>query len=281
MTNPTFQIEDKLIERDQDPSRYEFRLEPTGRQVTVVLGGVVVARSRRVQLLHESKHMPVYYFPADDVRMDLLQPSGRVRDVAVRGTARFFDVNVGTKKASDGAWIHEAPVDPAAAGLREMVAFYWAKMDHWFEEDDEVYKHPRDPYHRVDVLNSSRNVQVVVLGQVIAETRRPRLLFETSLPTRYYFPWADVRAELLIPSTTRSVCPYKGEAEYWSVQIGDQLVKDIAWAYRHPIPEIPKIENLVCFYDEQVDAVIVDGTHQDRPQTAWSKAPVIRTVTES
>ncbi|WP_404433822.1 DUF427 domain-containing protein [Microbacterium lacus] len=281
MTSPTFQIEDKLIERDQDPSRYEFRLERTGRQVTVVLGGVVVARSRRVELLHESKHMPVYYFPAEDVQMDLLRPSGRTKDVPVRGTARYFDVNVGTKTASDGAWIHESPIDPAAAGLRGMVAFYWAKMDHWFEEDDEVYKHPRDPYHRVDVLNSSRHVEVVVLGQVIADTRRPRLLFETSLPTRYYFPWVDVRAELLVPSTTRSVCPYKGEAEYWSVKIGDQLVKDIAWVYRHPIPEIPKIENLVCFYDEQVDAVIVDGERQQRPRTAWSKAPVVRTVTES
>ena len=276
-----FQLEDKVIEREQDPSLYEFRVEPTDRQVTVILGGVVVARSRRVQLLHESKHMPVYYFPAEDVRMDLLVPSARAREFPVRGTARYFDVDAGTKRVTDGAWIHEAPASPAAAALSGMVAFYWAKMDRWLEEDDEVYKHPRDPYHRVDVLGSSRHVQVIMLGQVVAETRRPRLLFETRLPTRYYFPWADVRSELFVPSTTRSTCPYKGDAEYWSLQIGDQLVKDIAWVYRHPIAECPKIENLVCFYDEQVDAVVVDGEHQERPRTAWSKAPAISTVSES
>ncbi|WP_137844743.1 DUF427 domain-containing protein [Microbacterium sp. 2FI] len=280
MTDTAFQLEDKVIEREKDPSRYAFRVEPTGRQVTVTLGGVVVARSRRVQLLHESKHMPVYYFPAEDVRMDLLAPSGRSKDLPVRGTARYFDITVGQTRVSDGAWIHESPEAPAEA-LRGMVAFYWAKMDRWFEEDDEVYKHPRDPYHRVDVLSSSRHVQVVMLGQVVAETRRPRLLFETGLPTRYYIPWADVRSDLFVASTTSSICPYKGAAEYWSLQIGDQLVKDIAWVYRHPIPECPKIENLVCFYDEQVDGVIVDGERQPRPQTAWSKAPLIRTVAGS
>lgn len=278
MTVSDFQIEDKLIERELDPSYHEFSVEPTGRQVTVVLGGVVVARSRRVALLHESKHMPVYYFPVEDVRMDLLSPSGRTKDTPVKGVARYLDVDTGTKRVADGAWIHESPVSPAAEPLRGMVAFYWAKMDRWFEEDDEVYKHPRDPYHRVDVLNSSRHVQIVVLGEVVAESSRPRLLFETRLPTRYYLPWADVRSELLVPSTTRSTCPYKGDAEYWSVQIGDQLVKDLAWSYRHPIAECPKIENLVCFYDEQVDAVIVDGVEQERPRTAWSKAPTVRTV---
>ena len=120
-----------------------------------------------------------------------------------------------------------------------------------------------------------------MLGQMVAGTRRPRMLVETSLPARYYMPWADVRSDLFVPSTTKSVCPYKGDAEYWSLQIGDQLVKDIAWVYRHPVSECSKIENLVCFYDEQVDAVFVDGDEQERPQTAWSKAPVIRTVTES
>ncbi|MGF3056560.1 DUF427 domain-containing protein [Microbacterium sp. YY-01] len=279
MSNSTpFLIEDKVIEREQDPSRFALELEPSGRMVTVVVDGITVAKSINVHLLHESKHMPVYYFPQEDVRMDLLTPSGRTKTFDSRGPVHYLNLDTGKRTITDAAWIHDAPPS-AASGLQGLVGFYWAKMDHWFEEDDEVYKHPRDPYHRVDVLNSSRHVEVQVLGEVVAESMRPRLLFETSLPTRYYIPWADVRQELFVPSSTRSICPYKGEAEYYSIQIGDQLVKDIAWVYRRPVPECPKIENLVCFYDEQVDAIIVDGQTQARPQTAWSKAPTIRTVT--
>ena len=279
-TSSEFHLEDKVIEREGDPSYYEFSVEDSGRHVRAVLGGVEIASSRRVKLLHESKHMPIYYFPADDVRMDLLQPSGRRRDFPVKGPADYFDVvlpdPVG-RTVANAAWIHPEPSSPVAGPLAGMVAFYWKKMDRWYEEDDEVYVHPRDPYHRVDVLNSSRHVQVIVQGQLIAESRRPRLLFETRLPTRFYLPWSDVRADLLVPSTTSSQCPYKGVASYWSVRLGDTVVKDLAWVYQYPIPECPKIENLVCFFNEQVDAIIVDGVEEPRPVTAWSKAPQILT----
>lgn len=143
-------------------------------------------------------------------------------------------------------------------------------MDAWFEEDDEVYVHPRDPYKRVDVLHSSRHVRVVVLGELVAETRRPSLLFETGLPTRYYVPKADVRMDRLVPSETETRCPYKGLATYHSVRVGATVVGDVAWCYRHPIPECSKIENLVCFFNERVDALYVDGALQPRPQTRWS-----------
>ena len=143
-------------------------------------------------------------------------------------------------------------------------------MDAWFEEDDEVYVHARDPYKRVDVLHSSRHVKVVVAGQVMAESRRPAVLFETGLPTRYYLPKADVRMDLLVPTDTETRCPYKGTASYYSMRSGSALVRDIAWYYRHPIPECSKIENLICFFDERVDAVYVDGELQDRPRTRWS-----------
>ena len=200
-TSSEFHLEDKVIEREGDPSYYEFSVEDSGRHVRAVLGGVEVASSRRVKLLHESKHMPIYYFPADDVRMDLLQPSGRRRDFAVKGPADYFDVvlpdPVG-RTVANAAWIHPEPSSPVAAPLAGMVAFYWKKMDRWYEEDDEVYVHPRDPYHRVDVLNSSRHVQVIVQGQLIAESRRPRLLFETRLPTRFYLPWSDVRGPICL-----------------------------------------------------------------------------------
>ena len=135
------------------------------------------------------------------------------------------------------------------------MTFEWSKMDAWFEEDDEVYVHARDPYKRVDVLHSSRHVSVVVAGELVAETRRPSLLFETGLPTRYYLPKADVRMERLIPNAKETRCPYKGLASYYSVRTGAAIVPDIAWCYRHPIPECSKIENLVCFFNERVDAL--------------------------
>jgi uncharacterized protein (DUF427 family) len=142
-------------------------------------------------------------------------------------------------------------------------------MDAWFEEDDEVYVHARDPYKRVDVLHSSRHVRVVVQGELVAETRRPALLFETGLPTRYYLPKADVRMDRLVPTETATRCPYKGVASYYAVRAGSTVVPDLAWCYRHPIPECSKIENLVCFFNERVD-LYVDRELQPKPRTRWS-----------
>jgi len=166
-------------------------------------------------------------------------------------------------------WSYEQPLAGREdiAGLR---AFYWRKVDAWFEEDDEIFVHAKDPYSRVDVLNSSRHVVVAIDGEVLADTVRPRLLFETGLPTRYYIPKADVRMDLLTPTDTSTQCPYKGVAEYWSARVGDEEHDDIAWSYPFPIPECPKIEGLVCFFNERTD-ITVDGELQPRPRTAWSR----------
>ncbi len=272
-------IEDRVIRRDPSlqPTAYKLQLEPSGRRVRAVLGGVAVADSRRVKLLLESKHMPVYYFPVEDVRMDLLELTDRRRPDEHKGEARFFTLRVGGAEIANAAWAHEDVPDggPALAGH---VAFYWNRMDAWYEEDDQVHAHPRDPYHRVDVLHSSRHVVVTMLGEVVAETRRPRMLFETNLPTRYYIPKADVRMDLLRPSDTTSRCPYKGLASYWSVRVGNQLAHDIAWTYAAPVPECPKIEDLVCFFDERVESVVVDGEELPKLKTAWSKPAKITTV---
>jgi uncharacterized protein (DUF427 family) len=144
-------------------------------------------------------------------------------------------------------------------------------MDAWFEEDDQIYRHARDPYKRIDVVNSSRHVQVIVGGEIVADTRRPRLLFETGLPIRYYIPKEDVRMEWLIPSDTKTQCPYKGIASYYSVKVGENVHKDLVWYYPFPIPECPKIENLVCFYNERVDALIVNGEQEEKVPTPWSQ----------
>jgi uncharacterized protein (DUF427 family) len=138
-------------------------------------------------------------------------------------------------------------------------------MSEWFEEDEIVYTHPRDPYTRVDILPSSRHLRVEVDGIVVAETRQPRLLFETGLPTRYYVPLADVRMHLLRPSSSRSHCPYKGSAEYWSLETPAVTLPDLAWTYRTPLPEANRIAGLVSFYNERVDSY-VDGMLQERPR---------------
>jgi uncharacterized protein (DUF427 family) len=149
------------------------------------------------------------------------------------------------------------------------VTFPWDGDVDWYEEDEQVHVHARDPHSRVDVLRSTRHVVVEFDGQVVADSTRPSLLFETWLPTRYYIPADDVRMDLLEPSATSSSCPYKGTARYWSARIGGRLAPDIVWSYPEPIAENPKIRGLLCFYNEHVD-LVVDGEPQQRPQTPWS-----------
>ena len=259
-------LEDRVIEQVERPAGSSL-FEPVRRRVRVMLGGVTVADSKKVMLLLENRRLAVYYFPASDVRLDLFVPTDFKSPHPGKGEASFYSIKVGDRIAQKAAWRYLQPERP---DFKDYVAFYWDKMDAWFEEDDEVFVHPRDPYHRVDVLNSSRHVKVVVGGEVVAETTRPRLLFETGLPTRYYIPKLDVRLDLLTPTTTSTRCPYKGKASYWTVKVDGKEFPDIVWGYPAPIPECPKIENLLCFYDEKVDAVYVDGELQTRPVTPWS-----------
>jgi uncharacterized protein (DUF427 family) len=244
------------------------RTEPNHRRVRVFFGGQAVADSSRTLYLFEAGHLPVYYFPRADVRFDLLEPTTKHTRCPWKGEASYYDVVVGDRRVENAVWTYPAPID-SVPEIKDYVAFYWGKADAWYEEDDEVYVHARDPYHRVDVMNSSRHVEVRVNGVLVAETRQPRLLFETGLPVRYYIPKLDVRLDLLEPTATRTRCPYKGEAVYWSVRAGDEVHADLAWSYPAPIPEMPKIENLLAFYNEKVD-ITVDGVGQERPVTRWS-----------
>ncbi len=132
-------------------------------------------------------------------------------------------------------------------------------MDAWYEEDEEVFLHPRDPYKRVDVLKSSRHIRVVLAGETIAESHCPHVLFETGLPPRYYLPEEDVRMEIMTQSGSSSVCPYKGSAVYWSAKLSGEVFEDIVWSYPDPIAECPKIRGLLAFYPERVEDIFVDG----------------------
>src|SRR5713101_2854310 len=237
-------------------------LEPTGRRVRAMLGSTTVADSARAQLLFMPPPFNFYAFPREDVRLDLARESGS-RSVPGVGEVQLWSVTAGDKVKENAMWSFPRPPE-GLEPLAGLVVFRWHLIDAWYEEDDEVFVHPRDPYHRVDVLNSSRHVKVVLGGQVVAETRQPRLLFETGLRTRYYIPKVDVRMDLLEPTSTVTQCPYKGNATYWSARIGDHVYPDIVWSYPFPIPECTKIQNLLAFYNEKTE-IYVDGELEKAP----------------
>ena len=242
--------------------------EDSPRRVRVMFNGETVADSKRAKLLHETGHLPVYYFPREDVRLELLEESDHTTHCPFKGDASYWSVRVGDRVSENAVWGYPEPID-SAPPLAGYVAFYWNKMDHWTEEEEEVFVHPRDPYHRVDILESSRRVKVSVNGEVVAQTERPKVLFETGLPPRYYIPREDVREEALLKSKKTTRCPYKGIASYWSVEAGGERVEDLIWYYPEPIPEAAKIKGLLAFFNEKVD-LEVDGEIQERPRTQWS-----------
>ena len=248
-----------------DTAHGQVKIAPAGKRVRAYLGGELVADSVAPILVWEKPSYPTYYFPSGDVRAELV-PTGEVVHSPSRGDAQVYDVVTASRKAARAASrFHSSPVEP----LRDLVRLQWAAMDEWFEEDEPVYVHPRDPYTRVDILGSSRHVVVDVDGVMVADSHRPHILFETGLPPRYYLPQTDLRMELLRPSDTLSRCPYKGTATYWDVMVGDTVHKDFVWCYRTPLPESQKIAGLACFYNEHVD-LYVDGVKQDRPRTPFS-----------
>lgn len=217
-----------------------MRKEVSQKRVRVYAGGRLVADSKSPVLVWEIPYYPTYYLPATDVLATVTDGGDVVvGDVTVPGAAR-----------RDG----------------DLVRLEFAAMGEWLEEDEPIYVHPRDPYKRVDVLASSRHVEVRIDGETVASSRQPRILFETSLPPRYYLPLSDVRMDLLRPSATTTSCPYKGTASYWSV--GDH--EDVVWIYRTPLPESQKVAGLACFYNEKVD-LIIDGEPQARPETPFSQ----------
>jgi uncharacterized protein (DUF427 family) len=242
-----------------DTQRGRVRVEIGPKRVRAYLGGSLVADTLTPLLVWEVPYYPAYYFPAADVRAELTS-TGETERSPSRGIGQIFDVVTAGGTAKAAARIFR---DSAIPELREAVRLDWPAMSEWFEEDEPVYTHPRDPYKRVDILASGRNVRVELDGIILADSHSPRMLFETGLPTRYYLPLTDVRMELLRPSDTESHCPYKGVAAYWSIEAGGSVHDDLVWIYRTPLPESQKIAGLACFYNERVD-IFVDGLRQPR-----------------
>jgi uncharacterized protein (DUF427 family) len=253
----------------------ELRYEPTEKRVRAVLGGQTVVDTTRAVLVWEPRRVvPSYAVPVDEVRAALVESTSDRPDdgrpvlhpgipFAVHSTpGKPYGVRL-KELDRDGAAFR-----PADAALDGLVVLDFRAFDAWFEEDDPIHSHPRDPYHRVDVRPSSRQVRVELNGELLAESTRPTLVFETSLPTRFYLPREDVRTELL-PSDRVTYCPYKGRATYWSTAARPHLL----WTYREPLPDAVLLAGLVAFFDELVD-VTVDGVPRPRTDTDFAKAIV-------
>lgn len=217
---------------DFEPPAHVVFVEPFPRRVRAVVDGLNVADSERVMLVYESRTLPHFAFPREDV-----------------GVA--------------------AEPEPHVDGY---VTLPWDSVEAWYEEDEQVFVHPRDPYHRIDTVSTSREIRVSLDGQVLAESTGVKALYETGLPIRYYFPLHDVRLGLIERSDTVTECAYKGTTVHWSAKVGDTVVADVAWTYEGDgvRREAEDVRGRVCFYDERVD-VDIDGVRQARPQTPWSR----------
>lgn len=246
--------------------RGRVRIEPGQKRIRVVIAGKTLAESDNTLLVWEKPYYPTYYFPSADVDTSLLAPSGETNRSPSRGESELHNIKVGdTERVNAAAWYRESPIDE----LVDHIRFDWPSMDNWYEEEEEVYVHARDPYARIDILPSSRHIRVEIDGITVAETRQPRLLFETGLPVRYYMPKGDVNMELLTPSELITACPYKGDANYYDVTVNGQVHPDIVWWYPFPVEESSRIAGYVSFYNEKVD-IYVDGELEAKPKTVFA-----------
>lgn len=238
-------------------------IEPSERWVRVKYNDRVIADSRMPLLLIQfgPSVMPTYFFTFDEIDVDVLGTPFEQNE------KRIWPLNIDGKHIKGAAWAYVNPPKHLSA-LSERITFSWKLLD-WYEEEEQVFVHARDPHKRVDVMLSSRQVQIVVGDKVVADTNRPHLLFETWLPTRYYIPRADVWMEYLQETSHSSQCPYKGTAKYWTVKAGNEEIKNGVWSYPTPIVEKSKIKDLFCFYNEKVD-IYVDDELLPRPITPWT-----------
>ncbi len=236
------------------------RIEPAPRRVRGYLGDALVFDTVAARYVWEVPYYPQYYIPLADVRDEFLRDENHSQHVQF-GASRLYSL-VGGRATHPSA----ARVFDGAGPLTGTVRFDWEPL-RWFEEDERIYGHPRNPYSRVDALRSHRHIRIELDGIVLADTVTPVLLFETGLPTRYYIDPTDVAFEHLEPSSTQTLCPYKGVTSgYWSVRAGDTLHADLAWTYHYPLPAVGQIAGLVAFYNEKVD-ITLDGAALPRPKT--------------
>ena len=235
-------------------------IEPVPRRIRAMLAGEVVLNTTNALYVWEWPNYPQYYIPIADVNRALLVDEQHTERLH-RGSAQLHGLKVGQVIRPSSARLY---IDGSVAGA---VRFDWDALDAWFEEDEEVFVHPRNPYSRVDVLRSTRSVRIELDGALLAESSSPVMVFETGLPTRYYLDRTDIDFTHLVATDTETACPYKGTTSgYWSIKIGEEVQADLAWSYDFPTRELLPIAGLIAFYNEKVD-LFLDGQALQRPQT--------------
>ena len=241
-------------------------IEPAPRRVRGMLGNAVVFDTSRAVYVWEHPHFPQYYIPYADIDRRYFIDESHSQDLR-RGTARRHGLRADDIDRPGTAWLFGSD---ALEGLDGYVRFDWVALDAWYEEDEQVFVHPRSPYSRVDALRSNRLVHIELDGIVLAESSSPVMVFETGLPTRYYLDRTTVAFEHLRPTETETACPYKGRTTgYWTAEVKGHTYPDIAWTYDFPTYQLLPIAGLIAFYNEKVD-IFLDGVLLDRPQTPFS-----------
>jgi uncharacterized protein (DUF427 family) len=244
------------------------RVEPVPRRVRGFLGGQTVFDTTRAWYVWEWPYYPQYYIPEEDVNTCHVVSEGTTQH-SPRGDVELHGLRVGDVHRSHAAKVLRHSSVPDLSGT---VRFEWAALDAWFEEDERVFVHPRNPYVRVDALRSTRTVRVELEGVVLGESSSPIMVFETGLPTRYYLNRTEINFDHLVASDTVTECPYKGTTTgYWSVRTDDQVQRDLAWSYDFPTRQLLPIAGLIAFYNEKVD-IFVDGQLLERPTTHFFRS---------
>lgn len=263
----------------------ELRYEPIDKRIRALIADQVVIDTNRALLVWEPKRVvPSYAVPAEELEgvaspsqeAPAHQSASAEKPVAHLGDRPVYDPGVPfAVHTTDGAALdlllagrerRAAAFRPADDTLNGYVILDFAAFDEWFEEDERNLAHPRDPFHRIEIVHSSRSVRVEHDGELLAASSRPYLLFEAPLPVRYYLPPEDVAEGILRPSSTQTLCAYKGRASYWSLEAED----DIAWSYPEPLREAAEVTDRIAFFNERVD-LVVNGTRLHRPDTPWSR----------
>jgi uncharacterized protein (DUF427 family) len=239
------------------------RVEPAPRRVRAMLNGETVLDTTRALYVWEWENYPQYYVPVSDILAAALVDEEHIQSTR-RGQAHIHGLEIGEVSRPSAVKVF---TDSPFELLNGTARIDWDSIDAWYEEDEQVFVHPRNPYVRVDALRSTRHIRVELDGIVLAESDSPVLLFETGLPTRYYLNRTDIDFSHLVPSPTVSHCPYKGSTSgYWSVRTGAGLAPDLVWAYDFPTVALSSIAGLVAFYNEKVD-IYLDGVGLQRPKT--------------
>ncbi|PZS14377.1 MAG: hypothetical protein DLM57_14520 [Pseudonocardiales bacterium] len=264
----------------------QLRVQSTPKRVRALIGDAVAADTTHPMLVWEpGRGVPYYAVPVDDLRVQLI-PTEDDRNTATAdaqqddggGGVKFVPPGNFRGHTTDGVEMTVVGLGPNLPGaaflpldidLAGYAILDFDAFDAWLEEDEAIIGHPRDPFHRIDVRRSSRHVKVSLDGVVLADSTRPQLVFETPLPVRYYLPTEDVRVGLVGPSATSSACAYKGIASYFTAQLPDREVPDIAWSYLSPLPDAIDLRGLMCFYNERVD-IELDGQPLEQAVTRWS-----------